>query len=150
MERGHQVFLYDDEGVVNIPFLEFRCDDSEHQPFKPLQDVFGEEPRYRGAHGRSLVLRWPFAYWKMEEVRWTCEWCVKLEIRVKISILKKRYPDENLKCCFSVAIAQTFQNILVLSSVLCSTYLALLVFAFRKKDNKWEPLPLKYPMKNLG
>ncbi len=29
-------------------------------------------------------------------------------------------------------------------------YHALLVVAFRKRDNKIEPLPLKYPMKNLG
>ncbi len=54
MERGNQVFLYDDEGVVSIPFPEFRCDDSEHQPFEPLPDGFSEEPRYRGAHRRSL------------------------------------------------------------------------------------------------
>ncbi len=56
MERGDQVFLYDDKGVVNIPFPKFRCIDSEHQPFKPLQDGFGEEPRYRGAHGHTLNL----------------------------------------------------------------------------------------------
>ncbi len=56
MDRGNQGFLYDDEGVVNIPFPEIRCDDSEHQPFKPLQDGFGEEPIYGGAHGRTLNL----------------------------------------------------------------------------------------------
>ncbi len=56
MERGNQVFLYDDEGVVNILFLEFWCDDSEHQPFKPLQDGFSEKSIYRGAHRRSLNL----------------------------------------------------------------------------------------------
>ncbi len=68
MERGNQVFLYDAEGVVNIPFPEFRCDDSEHQPFKPLQDGFGEEPRYRGAHGNTLNLV-AVAVAKLETVR---------------------------------------------------------------------------------
>ncbi len=56
MERGNQVFLHDNEGVVNIPFPEFRYDDSEHQPFTHLQDDFGEEPRYRGALRRDLNL----------------------------------------------------------------------------------------------
>ncbi len=56
MERGNWVFIYDDKGVVNMPFPEFRCDDSEHQPFKPLQDGFGEKLRYRGAHGHTLNL----------------------------------------------------------------------------------------------
>ncbi len=56
MEIGNLVFLYDDESVINIPFPEFRCDDSEHQPLKPLQDGFGDEPRYRGAHRRTLNL----------------------------------------------------------------------------------------------
>ncbi len=68
MERGNQVFLYDDEGVVSIPFPEFRCDDSEHQPFKPLQDGFGEEPRYRGALRRALNL-FVVAVAKLEIVR---------------------------------------------------------------------------------
>ncbi len=56
MERGDLLLLYDDEGVVNITFQEFRCKDSEHQPFKPLQGGFGDEPRHWGAQRRTIYL----------------------------------------------------------------------------------------------
>ncbi len=56
MERRNLLFLYDDEGAINIPFSEVQCDDSKDQPFKPLQDAFDDEPRYRGTHRRTLNL----------------------------------------------------------------------------------------------
>ncbi len=56
VERANIVFLYDDEGVIYKLFPEFRCDDSKNQPLEPLQDGFGDEPRYRGAHTRTLDL----------------------------------------------------------------------------------------------
>ncbi len=37
--------------VVGIPLPEFKQDDSKY-----LLDVFGNEPKYRGAHGRTLNL----------------------------------------------------------------------------------------------
>ncbi len=51
MEGGNLVSLYDDEGVVDIPLPEVKQDGSKY-----LQDVFGNEPKYRGARGRTLNL----------------------------------------------------------------------------------------------
>ncbi len=51
MQGGSLVSLYDDEGVVDIPLPECKQDDS-----KCLQDVFDNEPKYRGARGRTLNL----------------------------------------------------------------------------------------------
>ncbi len=49
MESGNLVFLYDDKSVVDVPYPEFWYDYSKYRPLRPLQDGFGNEPRYRGA-----------------------------------------------------------------------------------------------------
>ncbi len=38
MERGDLTFLYDDEGDINIPFPELRCDDSEAYDSTPARN----------------------------------------------------------------------------------------------------------------